>query len=321
MTSYRMSLFYLIELPETVTTGKYRGMLTEKQMKQCYPGIERLRHPVLPLVRLVGMLYLTGPFETISSLLNELNETVKTAGLSYEEPGEILRNYQEDMLPFERLKHPQPGSRIILDEELSGVDSFTAVDSWVAQNILTRELEAINSLLCEPCGCSLCCIGPSKNLSQDFFEIPLQDREIQFFSLHQEDSNQSRSSTSNDAKPLQIKGAPFYSHKKALVHWKSGWSLILPRDSHCPHLDIHKGGCRIYPDRPEVCRRPQIFPYMLEREPGADQIIEGKKLPAFITRKKLLAIWDCPYVKQFQDEIGRYAVICELEPVFKENKM
>jgi len=295
-------------------------MLTKKQIQQCVPGVERLRHPILPLVRLVGMLYLTGPFETISSLLSELNEPVETAGLSYEEPGKILQNYHDDMLPFERLKHPQPGSRIILDEELNGVDSFTAVDSWVAQNVLTRELEEINSLLCGPCGCSLCCIGPRESLSQDFFEIPLQDKEIPFFSLHQEDSDQSRSSTSSDEKPLQIKDEPFYSHKESLIHWKSGWSLILPRDSHCPHLDMGKGGCRIYPDRPDVCRRPQIFPYMLERESGADQVIEGKKLPAFIIRKKLLAIWDCPYVKQFQDEIGRYAELCDLEPIFKKNK-
>lgn len=295
-------------------------MLTEKQIKQCDPGLERLRQPILPLVRLVGMLYLTGPFETISSLLPELNEPVETAGLIYEEPGEILRNYQEDMLPFERMKHPQPGSRIILDEEQNGVDSFTAVDNWVSQNILARELEAINSLLCGPCGCNLCCIGPAKEMSQDFFEIPLQDKEIQLFSLRQEDSAQSRSSSANNKEPLQVRGEPFYSHKETLIHWKSGWSLILSRDSHCPHLDINKGGCRIYPNRPDVCRRPQIFPYMLEREPGADQVIEGKKLPAFIIRKKLLAIWDCPYVKQFQDEIGRYADLCDLEPVFKENK-
>ena len=295
-------------------------MLTDEQIKQCGPGVERLRQPILPLVRLAGMLYLTGPFETISSLLAELNEPMETAGLTYEKPGELLRSYQEDMLPFERLKHPQPGSRIILDEERNGVDSFTAVDNWVAQNVLARELEAINSLLCGPCSCNICCIGPEEGLSQNFFEIPLQDKEIQFFSLHQEDSAQSRSSGANDEEPLQVRGEPFYSHQETLIHWKSGWSLILPRDSHCPHLDMNRGGCRIYPDRPDVCRRPQIFPYMLEREPVLDQIIEGRSLPAFIIRKKLLAIWDCPYVKQFQDEIGRYAVICELEPVFKENK-
>lgn len=295
-------------------------MLSEKQITQCRPGIDHLLQPILPLVRLVGMLYLTGPFDRIPSLLNELTEPVETGGLTYEQPGELLPNYLEDMLPFERLKHPLPGSRIILDEEQNGVDSFTAVDSWVTQNVLTRELETINSLLCGPCRCSLCCIGPEKILAQGFFEIPLQEEEIPFFPLQQEDTPQSRSATPYDDEPLQVGGAPFYSDKETLIHWKSGWSLILPRDSHCPHLDMTAGGCRIYPDRPDVCRKPQIFPYMLEREPGSDQIIEGQNLPAFIIRRKLLAIWDCPYVKQFQEEIGRYAEICELEPIFKENK-
>jgi hypothetical protein len=59
---------------------------------------------------------------------------------------------------------------------------------------------------------------------------------------------------------------------------------------------------------------------MLEREATCDQVVGEQTLPAFIVRKKLLAVWDCPYVKQFQDEISRYAEICELEPLFKENK-
>ena len=295
-------------------------MLTEKQIIQCEQGVERLRQPILPLVRLAGMLYLTGPFDTTSSLLPELHEPVETAGLTYDNPGETLQSYQEDMLPFERLKNPQPGSRIILDTDLNGVDSFAAVDSWVAQNVLERELETINSLLCGPCGCNLCCIGPSGVMSHDFFEIPLLDNEIQFFPLTKEDSGESRSSTANAEPPLQIEGTPFYSRQESLIHWKTGWSLILPKNSHCPHLDIKQGGCRIYPDRPSVCRKPQIFPYMLERESSYDQDIDGKSLPAFIIRNTLLAIWDCPYVKQFQEEIGRYAEMCELTPIFKENK-
>ena len=296
-------------------------MLTDAQIKQCHNGIELLLHPILPLVRLAGMLYITGPFETVSSLLSELSEPVETCGITYEAPSLLLKTYHEDMLPYERLKHPQPGSRIILDENQEGMDPISSLDSWVTQNVLTRELETINSLLCGPCKCNLCCIGPEEHFSQEFFEIPLLPSEIDLFSAPRYNSSFSRAATPYDEQTLLLDGEPFHSGQSVLVNWLTGWSLILPRNSACPNLDSSSGGCRIYPQRPDVCRRPQIFPYMLERERSADRIVDGKSLPAFIVRNKLLAIWDCPYVKQFQDEIGRYAEMCGLEPVFKENKV
>ena len=295
-------------------------MLTEEQIKKCHTGIELLRLPILPLIRLAGILYITGPFETLSSLLPELSEPVETHGITYKEPGKLLKKYLEDMLPYERLKHPQPGSRIILDENHEGIDSFSAIDSWVSQNVLTRELEEINSLLCGPCNCNLCCIGPDRKLTQNFFEIPLLPDETAHFSIDCHDTSSSRLATPYDDEPLLINSEPFFSHGATLINWQTGWSLILPRNSQCPHLDMTQGGCMIYPRRPDVCRRPQIFPYVLEREVACDQDLGGQPLPAFIVRKKVLAVWDCPYVKQFQDEISRYAEICDLEPVFKENK-
>ena len=301
-------------------TGMKPVMLTEEQLKLCQNGVKLLQKPILPLARLAGMLYITGPFETISSLLPELSEPIETHGITYQNPGELLREYQKDLLPFERLKHPQPGSRIFLDENYEGLESFEAVDSWVSQNVLTRELETINSLLCGPCNCNLCCIGPDKKHMQDFFEIPLLPDEIDLFQAERYDTPLSRTATPNDEEPLQLNGEPFFSLGIALINWQTGWSLILPRNKHCPHLDMIQGGCQIYIKRPDVCRRPQIFPYMIEREPACDQNIDGKNLPAFIVTKKLLAIWDCPYVREFQDEIGRYAEICEIEPIFKENK-
>jgi Fe-S-cluster containining protein len=117
-----------------------------------------------------------------------------------------------------------------------------------------------------------------------------------------------------------VDGAPFYANQAALYRWRKGWSMILPRHSRCPGLDTASGCCRIYPDRPDVCRRPQIFPYMLDREPRLDTEYDGRMLPAFVIRAKMLAIWDCPYVQQFQEEIGRYAQLCGLEPIFKQNK-
>ena len=96
--------------------------------------------------------------------------------------------------------------------------------------------------------------------------------------------------------------------------------MILPKDTQCPTLDISTGCCRIYPHRPEVCRRPQIFSYVLEHAPDLDIEYDGRVLPTYIKQNKLLAVWDCPYVKILKDEIAQYAEICGLEPIFRENK-
>jgi Fe-S-cluster containining protein len=295
-------------------------MLTNQQIALCRPGIERLASPVLPLARLAGMLYLTGPFATLEELLAELTEPLETGGVRYEEPQALLRPYLADLLPFTRLKTPQAPARIIAGEDLQPADQFSALDGWVAQNILTRELEAINSLLCGPCGCTLCCVGPAAGQQQEFFEIPLAESEAPLFCLPGFDDDRTRGASPADEPPLRVAGAPFYAGSAALYRWRTGWSMILPRGARCPNLDAATSGCRIYPDRPDVCRRPQIFPYMLEREPSLDRVYEERVLPAFVIRAKILAVWDCPYVRQFREEIGRYAELCGLEPVFRQNK-
>lgn len=296
-------------------------MLTGTQISQCAVGVASLQNPVMPLVRLAQMLYLTSTHATFAPLLDELNEPVETNGVFYDDPAGLLREYLDILSIFERCKIPAAPSRIFLNEDMQPLDPYAALDSWVAQEIINRELETINSRLCAPCQCTLCCVGPDQSLNQDFFEIPLLDREIPFFDLSRIDSPESRQATSLAEPPLCLDGdRPFYEKSAALYHWQTGWSMVLPRDSYCPNLDPAGRGCKIYPQRPEVCRRPQIFSYVLERHEEMDQLYEGENLPAFVARKKLLAIWDCPYVRQFQDDIGRYAQLCEIEPVFKKNK-
>ena len=295
-------------------------MLTIRQIALSRPGLARLANPVLPLARLAGMLYLTGPFRALEDLLAVLNEPVETTGISYDRPAALLHPYLDALRPFERIKNPQPPSRLIFGANLEPAEQFIALDSWISQNVLTRELEEINSLLCGPCGCTLCCTGPSAGQAQEFFEIPLAQNETALFDLPEFADEKTRAATPDDEPSLLVNGAPFYANQAALYGWRNGWSMILPRGSRCPNLDGGTGGCRIYPDRPEVCRRPQIFPYMLDREPARDMEYQGRFLPAFVIRAKILAIWDCPYVKQFQDEIAGYAQLCGLEPIFKQNK-
>lgn len=264
------------------------------------------------------MLFITGPFTAMEELLAELPGEIDTSGISYHNPAQVLEPFLDDLRIYERLKTPQPPARVILSPEGEPLEPMTAIDAWVSQNILSRELEEINSQLCGPCACSLCCTGPEETMAHDYFEIPLRATETDLFYLPSHDWAASRTTTAGASPELIINNQPFW-HQQCLINWQSGWSMILPTATTCPHLDLKHGGCRIYNKRPDVCRRPQIFAYMLE-EQGEEREIDGHRLPVFFRQNKILAIWDCPYIQTFQEEIGHYADLCEMEIIFKKNK-
>ncbi len=279
-------------------------------------ALAKLERPFLPLASLLQLLFLTGPFSKVEEILSELNEPIETR-CRYNDPQAAAAPYLDIIRYFKYLKSADPLNFIVINEQGEQLDRMEAVALWVGQNILTRELAEINSLLCGSQSCDLCCTGPTGEDKQEFFEIPLQKNEINQFNILKIDSADSRNHTPNDEQALVLDDKPFYQKKAPTIyHWHKGWSLILPRQTSCPHLDT-KGRCLTYAERPAVCRRPQIFPYLLEPSTTAET---GATMPVYIVRRKLLAIWDCPYVKQFQNQIAAYAEICDLDPVFKENK-
>jgi Fe-S-cluster containining protein len=273
-------------------------------------GLALLRHPVLPLAIMVEFLYLTGPFATVAEVIAELPAPIETAVTLYEKPQQLLEPYSDCFTVLETIKQGG-GVQTVLNVAGGRLDSMAAASSICRQRILTWELERINSLFCGPCGCDLCCVGPSREMDQEFFEIPLADEEIAHFEVERLDSVDSRACQAMDEAELQLGGVSFYqSGTVRLIHWQHGWSLILPKESRCPNHDPIANDCRIYPDRPLVCRRPQIFPYILE------ELADG----TFRQRNMVLAIIDCPYVRRLRDDIAAYAAACELEIIFKKNK-
>ncbi|HIJ90257.1 MAG: YkgJ family cysteine cluster protein [Desulfobulbaceae bacterium] len=287
-----------------------------KKSPQFASGAALLANPILPLARIIQMLYITGPFERIAPILEELTEPVEIATSTYQNPKEQLLPYLDDLRIFEQLKHSGQEETLVLEETLEPLDQFESLELEVSQRILIRELEKINSLLCGPCDCTLCCLGPSTDMNQVFFEIPLQDNETDLFNIPRIDTKESRQSDPHAEPPLMVEGAPFFQRQAALYHWDKNWSLILPKAGACPNLEQSTGGCAIYQDRPDTCRRPQIFPYALERRPEHDA--DGRS--AYIAQRKLLAVWDCPYVQELREEIDAYAQLCGLTPIFKLNK-
>lgn len=278
-------------------------------------GLARLKTPVLPLVHIVQWLYLSGPFQTVTEMLPQLSEPIAMEHGTYHEPAVLLAAHGVALAHLHALKHPGSATLPhIEDEEGVPLDAMEAIGQWTRHLILCRELETINSLLCAPQGCTLCCIGPEEGQQQLFFEIPLQPQETSLFDLQRHDDSDTRKAGPDNEPPLLRGERPFYEAGAALYHWECGWSLMLPKGASCPHLNGN-GACRIYPRRPAVCRKPQLFPYLLEKT--AEDKDGGER---YILRNKILAVWDCPYVKEYKEEIAAYAELCGLEPVFRQNK-
>ena len=278
-------------------------------------GINLLQQPIMPLVSMVQFLYMTGPFATVAEVLNELPEPIETDRTTYEYPQSLLSGYLDILAGFEQLKEGTFQAPTVVDEENNPVDPFTAGAAVIQQQLLSAELEKINSVLCGPCGCALCCVGPEKSMEQEFFEIPLGPEELDLFAVTRCDNDASRNSFPLDEKELLWEDQPFYRVENPTVfHWKKGWSLILPKSSTCPNLNDN-GQCRVYDDRPKVCRRPQIFPYMVEPLESAEGETQVMRI-----RQSLLAVTDCPYVRELQNEIADYAAASELHLLLKQNK-
>ena len=276
-------------------------------------GRELLQRPLLPLAAMVRFLYLTGDFAAPSEVIEQLPADIETNDAVYADAVADLRPYAPLFAPLVEVKEGRPPAARIVDTSGQPVDALTAAAALVDQQVLTRELERINSLLCAPCACTLCCVGPEATMQQAYFEIPLAGAEPDRFAVARIDTPASRTHRADDEEALPVDGRPFYEQgEPVLVHWRHGWSLILPRASGCPNLAAD-GRCRIYPDRPEVCWRPQIFPYVLE--PFADEAGPGWRI-----RRSLLAVLDCPYVRLLQDEIAGFAAASELDLVFRRNK-
>jgi Fe-S-cluster containining protein len=296
-------------------------------------GLKLLKKPVIPLVNMVQFLYLTGPFTSVEEMLGHLTKPVELEGIEYEAPQQILKPYENFLKEFEVLKGKRKLSvslPFIVNEKQEPEAKRQALELWIKQQILSLELEKINSMLCEPCGCVLCCTGPNSEfdeaagyagrMKQQFFEIPLEETELDLFSVDRVDTEESRTMTAQSEPSLQIKKEPFYQQSMAIYHWQNGWSLILPENSFCPNLAPNSKKCLVYSKRPEVCRKPQIFAYVLENTSDVAKCSDGTLIPVYMARNKVLAIWDCPYVRQFQDLIGAYAEMSGLEPVFKKSK-
>ena len=278
-------------------------------------GMELLRHPVLPLVSMLQFIFLTGPFATVAEVIDEMPEPIETQFALYSRPRSLLRRHEGSLRMLESIKNSTVPEVKVVGENGDRADAMTTLSSLCLQQVLTRELEEINSLLCAPCGCDLCCVGPASSMKQEFFEIPLADSETDLFAADRLDTKNSRSCTARTEPPLVVEGRPFYKRKApGLFHWRDGWSLILPKSSSCPNLEAGQGRCQIYENRPKVCRRPQIFPYILEKETGS-----GPQ-PVYRLQNSLLAVIDCPYVSILKDEIATYGAACELDVIFTQNK-
>jgi Fe-S-cluster containining protein len=269
----------------------------------------------------------------VQEVLGRLTKPVALAGLHYENPQQALQPYETVIREFEVLKGQKrlaAGIPFIVNEKQVPLARRQSLACWIRQQVLGQELEEINSTLCSPCGCVLCCTGPNSGfdalsgfkgrMKQEYFEIPLADSEVDLFMLARIDTEESRASSAQTLPPLRVNNVEFSQCEMGLYHWQNGWSLILPEGAVCPQLAKDTKRCKVYAKRPEVCRKPQIFPYVLEKTNDMAKRNDGVEIPVYMARNKVLAVWDCPYVRELQDVIGAYAEMSGLEPIFKRSK-
>jgi len=265
---------------------------------------------------MVQFFLLTGDFAAVGDILRELPDPIETDFTCYTNPAGLLEPYQKDIAFILEVQRGTELPCKVVSEAGQELDKMTAAAAIMHHNILSRELEQINSVLCAPCNCRLCCIGPDRQMEQEYFEIPLQQDEQKAFAVEAIDNERSRSVAAEDEPSLLVGNKPFYqATAPRTVHWQKGWSLILPKGSSCPNLELESGRCAVYAERPVVCRKPQIFPYILEPVVEQNGTVSAQTL-----RNTVLAVMDCPYVQLLQDEIAAYAAACELDIIFKQNK-
>ena len=156
--------------------------MDQEEKQNIRDGKYRLLHPVLPLVDMVQFLYLTGPLGTIDGVLKEMKEVIEIKGSVYENPCRSLAPYVEILQDLEVVKSKRKLSYsfpFIVNEKEEPQAKLQSLELWIKQRVLTKELEEINSILCKPCGCVLCCTGPDsgfdetagykKKMVQEFF--------------------------------------------------------------------------------------------------------------------------------------------------------
>ncbi len=288
-----------------------------------------LEQPAWPLCNMAVMLFLAGPYQHIEELAADLPDELEISSITYHAAANSLTANIKHLKIFETIKEPSlpaqqsealphlldpPGlntsdATVTMPETGNDADVFEAALARAKHRIIDQELEEINSALCGPCGCTLCCTGPSEDASQEFFEIPLFPEETERFDLEIIDTEKTRATTPYADNPLLQDKTPFFQRGPAIYRWQTGWSMILTRGSRCPALSS-SGACSIYTKRPVVCRKPQIFSAILQPE-------QGGKL-AF--RNRLLAVTDCPYVRALDRQITSYAALCEADLLLKANK-
>lgn len=297
-------------------------------------AIRLLKTPVSPLMSFVTITFFAGDYQDIGQLIDGIPNSLTIKGVTYKRTRETLGEYLDILCRQNVLKGGKSlkPDKIVVDLEMKLVGSSKAVAFDVKHSVIARELERINSLLCQDHGCVECCRGPHNSNRDCFFELPLSPDDLKLFQVSKVDTEYTRSTHAFAESDPVFEGKEFYAYPPAIYHWEKGWSLILPRDTSCPNLDVKNGRCTIYQKRPEVCRLTQIFPLVLDRHYDPEAVSRlaqtgglglsdlKDKNNIYVAQNAVLGILDCPYVRELEQEIVDYAALSGLKACFRWNK-
>lgn len=114
-----------------------------------------------------------------------------------------------------------------------------------------------------------------------------------------------------EIEPAALIPAPYYEYCDQYGRfYVSGYSLRFHPDGTCHFLD--SGRCRIYEDRPSICR---IYPYMLHREEGEDGKVDWRQISGLDRH----GLYDAELDESFVKEMARETI--EYEKAFLEQEI
>jgi hypothetical protein len=128
----------------------------------------------------------------------------------YENAAAYLALHADLMQPLVALKAGEPLLDQVVDSAGTAGGRHDRHRGPGGQRILTRELEQINSLLCGPCNCTLCCVGPEQRWPRPISRFRCNPAKSNTFSVERIDSPISRALRVDDEPSLQVGQPRFF---------------------------------------------------------------------------------------------------------------
>ena len=144
----------------------------EKNKDRYTLGRRMLQTPVRPLLSILEFIYITGGFSSIKEVMDQLPDSIETATAVYDNPAKQIQPFLPELTLFQQARTERP-SVLIVDTNDQILDAQSTASFFLAQSVLEKELESINSLLCGCTNARSVAWAQAKICRMNFLKFPL----------------------------------------------------------------------------------------------------------------------------------------------------